>query len=715
MILRLLTTILFFQLSFLSFAQQSKFMDSLLVELKKLPGREVQCDRLSELAFVVINENPEYAKQCADLLTKISKEINYKKGQAYARYHLGNINYYMDEFDEGINNLTAARKIFKQIGDEKGMGLSSNTLGEILTSSGGYNGALKELFDALEHFDKAGSPEGIAWVNNNIGRVHYYQSNYSEALKYFNQALKSADVIRSGDAWLYITFVYIDQDQFTKAEESVAKAFEFAQKNNDQYVLADCYYCLGRIEAYYGRNDLAREHLNSARDMKSELEDYQGWALASVHLADLLLKLDDIQTSLKLFREAASIASSVGVKVELKDAYLGLSNVFNRLQMYDSAYYYLRIQNDLTNELVGEEASKKLAELESSLQERERTKEEENERKIREAKESAAKREKELMLTAGIIVIVMLLVFLGFMVNRNRMKQRANKQLELFNRQITEQKHLIEEKHKEITDSINYAERIQRSLLASKKLLDENLSSTGSETRDYFIFFKPKDVVSGDFYWATKLNNDHFILVTADSTGHGVPGAIMGILNISCLEKAVEVEKLISPNEILNHTRTKIIDILKKDGSAEGGKDGMDGSLLSFDFKSNLLYCASANNPVWIVRAASSKGVDTKPEIIEIIADRYPIGKHERDNIPFTLHTLDIQKGDVVYALTDGFSDQFGGAAGKKFKSKKLQELLLSIAQEPMSVQKQKLNDVFENWRGNLEQVDDVTIIGIRI
>ena len=141
----------------------------------------------------------------------------------------------------------------------------------------------------------------------------------------------------------------------------------------------------------------------------------------------------------------------------------------------------------------------------------------------------------------------------------------------------------------------------------------------------------------------------------------------------------------------------------------------MDGSLLSFDFKSNLLYCASANNPVWIVRAASSNGVDIKPEIIEIRADRYPIGKHERDNIPFTLHTLDIQKGDVVYALTDGFSDQFGGAAGKKFKSKKLQELLLSIAHEPMSVQKQKLNNVFGNWRGNLEQVDDVTIIGIRI
>ncbi|MCZ2249884.1 MAG: SpoIIE family protein phosphatase, partial [Bacteroidia bacterium] len=268
--------------------------------------------------------------------------------------------------------------------------------------------------------------------------------------------------------------------------------------------------------------------------------------------------------------------------------------------------------------------------------------------------------------------------------------------------EIKEQKHLIEKKHKEITDSINYAERIQRALLASKKLLDENLS-------DYFIMFKPKDVVSGDFYWAASTGSatqSNFLLCIADSTGHGVPGAIMSILNIAYLEKSVEVEKLSLPNEILNHTRTKIIETLKKDGSAEGGKDGMDGSLLSFDLKNNNLSCSSANNPVWIIR---------ENKLIEIKGDRFPVGKHDRDKEPFTLHTFDLQKGDVVYALTDGFADQFGGERGKKFKYNQLQELLLSIAHEPMSAQNQKLNDVFENWKGNLEQVDDVTVVGIRV
>ncbi|MGL4599780.1 MAG: PP2C family protein-serine/threonine phosphatase, partial [Bacteroidia bacterium] len=260
------------------------------------------------------------------------------------------------------------------------------------------------------------------------------------------------------------------------------------------------------------------------------------------------------------------------------------------------------------------------------------------------------------------------------------------------------QKQLIEEKHKEITDSINYAERIQRSLLASKKILDENLES-------YFILFKPKDVVSGDFYWATKLSNNHFVLVNADSTGHGVPGAIMSILNIACLDKSV-TKNITRPDLLLNETRNLIIEYLKNDGSAEGGKDGMDGSLLSFDFINNILLCASANTSVLVVRGK---------EIIELKGDRIPIGKHERDSEPFTLHTLNLQKGDVIYALTDGFTDQFGGATGKKFKHKQLHDLLLSIAIDSMEIQKQKLNDAFDNWKGNLEQVDDVCLIGIRV
>jgi len=270
--------------------------------------------------------------------------------------------------------------------------------------------------------------------------------------------------------------------------------------------------------------------------------------------------------------------------------------------------------------------------------------------------------------------------------------------------EIKEQKNLIEEKHKEIKDSINYAERIQRSLLASEDLLHNNL-------KEHFIFFRPKDVVSGDFYWASKINNGNFVLVTADSTGHGVPGAIMSILNISCLEKAVEVGRLTAPDEILNYTREKIIAILKRDGSAEGGRDGMDCSVLSFDLERKILTWAAANNKVWVVRDMQVSA----PVLLELKADKMPVGKHEKDSTPFTARSFQLQPGDAVYTFTDGYTDQFGGDEGKKFMKKRLQTVLLSIAHEPMNIQLQKVESEFNTWKGKIEQVDDVTVIGVRV
>ncbi len=300
-------------------------------------------------------------------------------------------------------------------------------------------------------------------------------------------------------------------------------------------------------------------------------------------------------------------------------------------------------------------------------------------------------KKKQRIILFSVFGVLCLLAILAIVIFRNlRESKKTNKIIE-------QQKHLVEEKHKEITDSINYAERIQRSFLATKELLDENL-------KDYFVLFKPKDIVSGDFYWASKLSNGNFALAIADSTGHGVPGAIMSFLNVTSLEKAIE--HYTNPADILNHTRQTIIERLKKDGSEDGGKDGMDCSLLVFDFTNRQLHIAAANNPVWIIR---------NNELIEIKPDKMPVGKSDKQNQSFTTHTLELQKGDTIYTLTDGFPDQFGGDKGKKFMSKKLKELLLANVHLPIAQQKELLESTFKNWVGSLEQVDDVTVIGIKI
>lgn len=265
--------------------------------------------------------------------------------------------------------------------------------------------------------------------------------------------------------------------------------------------------------------------------------------------------------------------------------------------------------------------------------------------------------------------------------------------------EIQLQKTVIEEKNKDILDSIHYAKRIQRALLASETLLNDNLP-------DHFVFYKPKDIVSGDFYWADKLDNGKFLMLTGDCTGHGVPGAFMSLLNISLLHEFSVGQKVHRPDLLLNRQRDAIIAALNPPGSTEISKDGMDCVLISLDFVNRKMQFACANNPLWIMRDGA---------LIEYKGDKMPIGVHEGTSKPFALHEFDLRKGDIIYTFTDGFADQFGGPKGKKYKYSRLKGFLTSIAEKPAKHQLELLHQEFNAWRGELEQVDDILVIGIRI
>lgn len=234
--------------------------------------------------------------------------------------------------------------------------------------------------------------------------------------------------------------------------------------------------------------------------------------------------------------------------------------------------------------------------------------------------------------------------------------------------------------------------------MASEDLLQRNLP-------EHFVLFNPKDVVSGDFYWATP-TDEGFIYIASDCTGHGVPGAFMSLLNISKLSQVINENKVTRPDLILNNIRTEIINALNAEGSKEESKDGMDAVLCKLDLKNMRLEYAAANNSFYIIR-------DKK--LIVCKADKMPVGMGHDDSISFTYNQISLEKGDVIYTFTDGYADQFGGPKGKKFKYKQLEEILISIHLLPMKEQSNILNHKFQDWRGNLDQVDDILIIGIRI
>ena len=283
-------------------------------------------------------------------------------------------------------------------------------------------------------------------------------------------------------------------------------------------------------------------------------------------------------------------------------------------------------------------------------------------------------------------------------------------------RETQEQKHIVEEKQKEILDSIHYAKHLQEAILPPLKFIDEHVPNN-------FVLYQPKDVVAGDFYWAETKDNKFFI-AAADCTGHGVPGAMVSVVCSNALNRTVNEFGITDTGKILDKTRELVLETFAK-GNAEV-KDGMDISLLCIDKQNNKAFWSGANNPLWYVQSSvtsseveksTEKGLETaRPDIqlIEIKSDKQPIGKTEHAK-PFTTHEIALQEGMLFYLFTDGFADQFGGLKGKKFKYKQLEELLLANANKSMNEQKEILFQQFALWKGDLEQVDDVCVIGVRI
>lgn len=294
---------------------------------------------------------------------------------------------------------------------------------------------------------------------------------------------------------------------------------------------------------------------------------------------------------------------------------------------------------------------------------------------------------------------ISIIIFLGLLIYlfiRLREKNYRERQVEL-EETVQERTKEVVQKNKEILDSITYAKRIQSAMLPSDQILQ-------SEFKDIFVFYQPKDIVAGDFYWFEKIG-ERLLIAVADCTGHGVPGAMISVVCNNALNRVTREYGITSPSGILDKTRELIL--LEFSKYQDEVKDGMDISLALFSPIENSLEWAGANNPLWILK-------NNTQEFVEIKGDKQPVGRH-LNNEPFTNHSIQLDKGDIIYLLSDGFSDQFGGEKGKKLKSAGLKEILKNLSGLPMSDQEKGLREAFEKWKGTQEQVDDICLVGIRI
>ena len=618
-----------------------------------------------------------------------TEKLSLQKSLAGALNNIGYVYNVQGQIEKGLDYYHKSLKIQEEIGDKKGMAISLNNIGVVYKNQGQIENCLDYYHKSLKIKEEIGDKQGIATSLNNIGVVYKNQGQIENCLDYYHKSLKVYEEMGYKKGISYslnnIGVVYNNQGQIENCLEYYHKSLKIREEIGDKQGIATCLNNIGTVHKVQGQSKKAQEYLYKSLAISKEL----GFPDM---IKDASGNLYPIEEQLGNYKEAYSLYQ---LYIEMRDS-INNEETYKASIQQNAKYEYEK--QATADSIVNAEAEKvHLANLEAekAMGDKQKT-------------EIAAHKKQNIYLFVGLGLVAL---FGFFMFNRFKVTQKQkgiieDQKQEVESQKVTVEKTLqelestheqLEESHKEITDSINYAERIQRSFLATKETLDEHL-------KDYFVFFKPKEAVSGDFYWAAQLNDNNFAFTVADSTGHGVPGAIMSLLNITSLEKSIETE--VEPHNILNKTREIIVNRLKKDGSEHGGKDGMDCNLMVLNQDKSVLSFASANNTIVIIRQG---------EILEFKGDKMPVGKHDRDIESFTLHSVQLQKGDVIYALTDGFPDQFGGPKGKKYMIKNLKNKFLQIAEMPMSEQEAALEKEFSTWKEDNEQIDDVCIIGVRV
>ncbi len=667
-------------------------------------------------------ENGQKALEHHIRALRIREELGDKKSISASFSNLGNTYDQLGDKKLAIDYHTRALRIKEELKDTLGMAISNNNIASAYIDLPDYYKAIECGFKAVNYYKAAGENSSkLADALNTVGNAYEKLKDFDKSLDHYEKALaihkELGDQGEIAKKLNNIANIYLLQGQGTKDNELKKLKFKSALDNysrslsileviDDVSTIAVVYNNIANVHWELSSFPEALVYLNKSLALYQEMKSPHGVAFAMNSLSKHFLFEKKYDRSIQYALRALALADSINDSEQKLTATEMLSTNYYELKQFEKSLLYFKRYVEEKEKLTNVEGAKKLAQEESRMEFEKR----EQKLKLEQEKQNAiaeaeSQRQKLISWSAG-IGLMLVVVFSIFIYNRFRHTQKQNKIIEEQKSEVDHKNKALQganaeiaQKNKDITDSIQYAKRIQRALLASDTLLKKNLP-------EYFVLYKPKDIVSGDFYWANHVNGK-FLLIAADCTGHGVPGAFMSLLNISLLNEITLQRKLTQPDLILNSVREQILTTLNPEGVETESKDGMDCMLCSFDFKNGKMEFAAANNPLWILKGGSLEIEEYKP-------DKQPVGFHSIYK-PFTLQTSALEKGDTVYAFTDGFADQFGGPKGKKFKYKQLEELILANGKRPMIEQKNALENSFEAWKGDLEQVDDVLVIGIRI
>ena len=635
-------------------------IDSLIRVINTTKYDTVKIDCYNDLIFEYYGADNAQAIKYAKKSIFLAEKVGYNKGLANAHRYLGNVYEVMADYPKALHHAQVSLEIAHDIGFKAAEAASLSNMGSIYERLNDYKKALEYQKQSLALCLELGHKEGTAAVYGNMGNIYTSIGALTQAIEYYEKSLAM--------------------------NEELGNSFGVALSLGN----------LGNIYLKKKEYEKAIDYHERSLIIKEEIGHLPSIASSLAGMGRAQLNLGNIEEAKKNFSKSIEIAREIQALPTEKDANLGLYEVYKQLKNYERALLYHEEYTRLNDSVYSTQRNEELDNIRTQYalnqQQKELEQKSQEEKLLLEAKADADHDRQQLIIYATIGGLILVLIFSVFLYNRFAI---TNKQKKI----IEHQKVLVEEKNKQITDSINYAQKIQEAILPQEKDI-QNIFP------DSFVLFKPKDIVSGDFYWISKISNSEVIYVTADCTGHGVPGGFMSMLGTSFLNEIINEKHVHSPAKILNELREKIIISLKQQGDIRDNKDGMDVVLCKINFDKMELHYAAANNNFYIIREG---------QLNEFPADKMPIG-YFTDNVQsFTEHLVPIRKNDFIVTFTDGYADQFGGADGKKMKYLRFEKLLRENSDNPMNKLSSLLEKELNDWKGDLEQVDDVCVIGIKI
>lgn len=624
------------------------------------------------------------------------QEIHDKNGLATCLNNIGSIYDDQGDTEKALEYYLRSLNFVEQIGDQEGIALALNNIGYIYSDKGQIGKALEYYSRSIKILEKSGDNQVLATTYNNVGYIYKMQGDNKKALEYYFKCLKIFEEIGfvEGIAGSYNNIGQI----YAKKKSTSTLALEYYEKSLK--IQKNLGHKKGEAETsnnigvlYEDRGELEKAHLyySSSLKIREEIGDVLGHAHSLASVANIMLLKGNVKGAKKNAEKSLDIGWNLGFPNIIRAASYVMSNIYakendpvNELKMYK---LFIKMSDSIVNTATKEASIKHDIQYQFEKQAFADSLTRAESQKIKDLKYNQEIDKQKTYTFIGVIGFILMIIVVIVVLRGYQLKRKTNLVL-------AEKNSEIKEKNLEITDSITYAKRIQKAIIPSQEELNLLLKNA-------FVFYKPKDIVAGDFYWLQKVG-DEILYAAADCTGHGVPGAMVSVVCHNALNRSVREYNLKSPADILDKTRELVIETFQRSSDIT---DGMDIALCSINYKKKTLEYSGANNSLYIIREG---------KLIEIKANKQPVGKHYRQN-PFTNHKINLKENDSIYTFSDGFADQFGGVKGKKFMVKRLRNLLISISDKAISDQKGILFKEFNDWKGQLEQVDDVCIIGLKV